>query len=48
MVKRVQERKYSWKEMVDKQAGPEQPVLAYNFKKRKLYENPNRPYGPKR
>jgi hypothetical protein len=34
--------------LVDKAEGPEQPVMVYDFRRRKLYENPSRPYGRKR
>jgi len=45
---KVKTRNYSWKDLVDKAAGPEPKVPVYNFPKRKLYETPHRPYGPKR
>jgi hypothetical protein len=47
-LKKVKTRKYNWRELVEKAAGPEEPIPVYNFPKRKLYENPNRPYGPKK
>ena len=46
--RKVRTRKYSWKELCDKTEGPEQPILAYDFPRRKLFENPRRPYGPKK
>jgi hypothetical protein len=45
---KVKVRNFPWKEFVDKAAGPEEPIPVYNFPKRKLYENPHRPYGPKK
>lgn len=46
--KPVRTRKFSWKELCDKAEGPEEPILVYDFPKRKLTENPRRPYGPKK
>lgn len=41
-------RKYSWKDLCDKAEEAEEPVLAYDFPQTKLYENPRRPYGPRK
>lgn len=41
-------RKYSWKDLCDKAEEAEEPVLAYDFPATKLYENPRRPYGPRK
>jgi len=46
--KPVRTRNYSWRDLCEKAAGPEQPILAYDFPRRKLFENPHRPYGPKK
>ena len=53
MVEKVKTRKYNFRDLVDKTVGQEQPVPVYTFSKgsvkgRTFYENPNRPYGPKR
>ena len=46
--KKPKTRNYSWRELVEKLAGPEEPVPVYIFPQRKFFQNPHRPYGPKR
>ena len=53
MVTKVKTREYNFIDLVDKTVGKEQPIPVYTFAKggvkgRTFYENPNRPYGPKR
>tara|TARA_S200000501_G_scaffold100841_1_gene94356 strand:- start:5812 stop:5955 length:144 start_codon:yes stop_codon:yes gene_type:complete len=47
-MEKVKTRKYLWRQLVDKAAGPEEPIPVYNFPTRKFYENPKRPYGTKK
>ena len=47
-LKKPRERVYNWRELVEKVAGPEEPVPVYIFPQRKYFQNPKRPYGPKR
>jgi len=42
------ERRYNWRDLVEKVAGPEEPIPVYIFPQTKIYENPKRPYGPKK
>ena len=53
MVEKVKTRQFNFRELVEKTAGSQQPIPVYTFAKggvrgKTFYENPNRPYGPKR
>jgi|TARA_B100001142_G_C14017792_1_gene533108 hypothetical protein len=45
---KTKHRVYNWKELCDRAEGVEEPIKVYNFPQKTLYENPYRPYGPKK
>jgi hypothetical protein len=43
---KVRERIYLWRDHVEKAAGPEQPIVVYQFGGGRVFkENPKQPYG---
>ena len=45
---KVKTRKYNWRDLVEKAAGPQPAVAAYVFGGRTFRASGTRPYGPKR